>query len=588
MPTMEETAARVARETLAAKARMTRPTRPHPMSSLGRPAPARPMEAPKGRTEDRVPGRVLRTGPSRPQHPMSSLGSPRPDHSALMSCITPTSSSHSGAPATKPGVSPPGLTPWGNKRSDAPALNYTLRGDKKRGLQIASDPELLGAAMAKYQDEIRSSGDTSDAYVKTWQDFHEAVCWTKLGVAEPYSVLPLTPLKISVVGAILKASGYRATKNYLASIKRAHRLAGFAWDDQLDLAATSFTASTLRGLGPGRQSCPLPFEKLTSLPIDDLVQNPRFPVAPSFCIVLFTFYLLRELECATAEFVDMNLDREQRKARFTLSVSKSDPRALGCDRTWGCVCPDPDVPASRACPYHAAEALVDFLISRFGHRVREDGFPLFPDAAGKQVSADSMLDFIVELAVLCGEPLKSKSGQNRFGKHSWRATGAVFLGACGIEVWKITMLGRWHCSIVISYTRTAPLATVTDDFKRARSSSDSRGGNTKWSAPSQAKIRDVVAKATADLSREVQTLNEKLALVEARAIPSYVINRKTNRWHRILTSFAETGNDAVAFCGFAYARSTARCKFASCIPSSVDDENLCKSCLSDELAARVR
>ena len=48
----------------------------------------------------------------------------------------------------------------------------------------------------------RSAGDTSDDYYKTWSDLHIAH-WD--GIRRPaLPVLPLTPTKIHIIGALLK------------------------------------------------------------------------------------------------------------------------------------------------------------------------------------------------------------------------------------------------------------------------------------------------------------------------------------------------------------------------------------------------
>ena len=102
-----------------------------------------------------------------------------------------------------------------DKRKDAPPVNYAIRGDKRRGLEIARTPELLDPAIEQYRADIRSSGDTTDAFVKTWSGFHDQVRWTRLGLPEPCPVIPLTPKNIKAVGAVLKAAHYRSTKNYI-------------------------------------------------------------------------------------------------------------------------------------------------------------------------------------------------------------------------------------------------------------------------------------------------------------------------------------------------------------------------------------
>ena len=118
-------------------------------------------------------------------------------------------------------------------------------------MDIARGPRLLDEAIGTYRSEVRSAGDTSDAYIKTWSDFHGQVQWARLGIPEPCPVIPLTPSKIEVVGAVLKASHYRSTKHSLSATKRHHRANEYPWNGQLDLAYTSFVASTQRGVGLG-------------------------------------------------------------------------------------------------------------------------------------------------------------------------------------------------------------------------------------------------------------------------------------------------------------------------------------------------
>eukprot|EP00959_Pyramimonas_sp_CCMP1952_P319238 6679869-Pyramimonas_sp.AAC.1 len=62
-----------------------------------------------------------------------------------------------------------------------------------------------------------------------------------------------------------------------------------------------------------------------------------------------------------------------------LPVSTVDPRAVGCARTWACLCREgrrrPD------CPYHAAVRQIDLLKGTFGAPWPPD-CPLFPTSCG--------------------------------------------------------------------------------------------------------------------------------------------------------------------------------------------------------------
>ena len=60
-----------------------------------------------------------------------------------------------------------------------------------------------------------------------------------------------------------------------------------------------------------------------------------------------------------------------------------------------------------------------------------------------------MLAFIEAIAALLGEPLVNQKGVvRRFGKHTFRATGALYLAMMGIAVDKIQLMGRWRCGVV--------------------------------------------------------------------------------------------------------------------------------------------
>ena len=171
---------------------------------------------------------------------------------------------------------------------------------------------------------------------------------------------------------------------------------------------------------------------MTQADLDKHLTSESFPPRLGLPVVLLVFFFMREMECATAEFVDLRIDDIAMVIYMSMPVSKNDPRALGCERKWGGVCLG--APSPRTCPYHAAVELVSFLKARFGKRVYADGFPLLLGHHGEPVSAKVMLDMIIATDVLLGEPLLNKAGQNRIGKHTWRAMAAVMLGEAGVDV----------------------------------------------------------------------------------------------------------------------------------------------------------
>ena len=454
-------------------------------------------------------------------------------------------------------------------------------------MEIAKDPDLLGEAVDIFKKQARSSGDTSHFNLRTWIDFHSSVaCWPRYGLPHDCPALPLTPTKIIVVGSVFKGAGYRSTGNYLSAIKRSHIAHGHDWSPQLELAADMFKASTERGIGPGKQSCPLPWGKLTTADLRTPFTAERFPLRVDLCVVIWVFFFMRELEAATAELADMTLDTSTCKVKLVMSVSKNDPRALGCTREWGCVCEDSRRPNARTCPYHAAAGLLHEVTGRFGQESRRPGFPLFPTSSGVAASAKVMLEVILVTAALLGEPLKNTYGQNRHGNHKWRALAAVLMATLGMDTNKIRMMGRWNCSIVLHYTRDAPLADMASDFKAAR---DQRR------APNQMKemhtalknVKKAVELASAGLVAELDALRTRLTRVERRATPEYVINRRTNNLHMILTPYADAGANAVACCGFEFASPGALVRFESELPADLKWEEVCSTCLP-EVRARLK
>ena len=60
------------------------------------------------------------------------------------------------------------------QRSDQPPEYHLKRGDKRKALAVASDPELLEEAEEAYRRDWTSAGDTSNYNVLTWVELHIA------------------------------------------------------------------------------------------------------------------------------------------------------------------------------------------------------------------------------------------------------------------------------------------------------------------------------------------------------------------------------------------------------------------------------
>jgi len=97
-----------------------------------------------------------------------------------------------------------------------------------------------------------------------------------------------------------------------------------------------------------------------------------------------------ESACALARSI--HLDRTNCTQRFSLPVSKTDPQAIGCTRTWGCVCTSTVAGVRTACPYHAATALLDHHMTHFATAgALPADLPLFPGRDGGWCSRNGFL-----------------------------------------------------------------------------------------------------------------------------------------------------------------------------------------------------
>ena len=299
----------------------------------------------------------------------------------------------------------------------APPAYHKKRGNKQKALAIASDPLLREDALKHFKKDMKSAGDTSEYNMVTWHELHEA-WWAHEGASCIPPILPLTTEKIWAVGSLLKAADYRSGSNYIDAAKDRHLMAGHEWSTTLDWAYKRFNMSVSRGMGPPKQAEPLPFDALhaKTWPEEPVVKGG--PVGTGNLITLFTHWLVRDMEGALAMAKDMHINTESQTATWRLCVSKTDPKALGCERAWGYLCP-------AACPYHAALDQQRLLQGRWPEAKFED-LPLFPNAAGKTVHKDAMLALIERLAQLAGEPIFTAAGQRRYGRHSWRSAGAVY------------------------------------------------------------------------------------------------------------------------------------------------------------------
>ena len=209
-----------------------------------------------------------------------------------------------------------------------------------------------------------------------------------------------------------------------------------------------------------------------------------------------------------------------------------------------------------------------------------DSLPLFPNRRGKGVAASAMLILIELLATMIGLCVVNSEGRKRFGKHSWRSTGAVWLSLIGLDIMKIKLLARWDSEIITHYARLAPLSSIADDTKDAMRKKDSaKTGSKKRAAPISADrkhITKAIEEQAAAWGEELRRLENMIKDREVASRPArYVRNLKTKIVHRIAGSFDTMGMQAITFCHWPYIR--ARTQMLTSPPTSRSE--CCGTCM---------
>ena len=153
-----------------------------------------------------------------------------------------------------------------------------------------------------------------------------------------------------------------------------------------------------------------------------------------------------------------------------IGASKTDTQAVGCARSWGCVC---DGHWTKPCGYHSMKFQITFVRNAFGaNGLVPSGFPLFPNESGEFCTKNAVVHTIEQVALRLGLPIKDEDGSNLYGGHTLRVSAAQHLARLGIALPIIMLLARWESQAVMGYVSEAPLATITRDYKNKEASED--------------------------------------------------------------------------------------------------------------------
>ena len=209
----------------------------------------------------------------------------------------------------------------------------------------------------------------------------------------------------------------------------------------------------------------------------------------------------------------------------------------------------------------------------------EDDLPLFPDLLGNIVAAAVMVQLVEEIARRTGEDVFTPDGRRRYGKHSWRSTGAVFLSLF-LDIAKIMMLARWASAIVTHYTRLAPLKTITNDFKAAVAR---RHGGVTEPKPRMDRPVQKLTKQLEQYDRELEELRLAIKGMETSKRPvEYARNLRAGVLHKVLVAIGED-HPPKAYCGWKYSKYT----YSLQGEAPDDSDEICGDCFPRLKAMRV-
>ena len=244
-------------------------------------------------------------------------------------------------------------------------------------------------------------------------------------------VLPLLAESVRRVAALFKAAGYRSYRNYLSRARDEHLALGYEISPQLERMCRLCRKSVVRGLaGPSSQG------------------GPIFPLA---LVATSVFFLLREIEAASASWRDVVLAEDRRTVTFTLPSSKTDWSAKGCRRSWGAYAPW----ANHAFIYH--------ILLRYRAIAKDKGLcpgPLFVDSEGRGCTKGAVVETLRAAVVLTGAAIFDPVGKHLYTGHAFRITGACILSLWGLDAITIQLLGRWGSMAILSYIAEAPLTDL--------------------------------------------------------------------------------------------------------------------------------
>lgn len=452
--------------------------------------------------------------------------------------------------AGAPSASPRGLCPVHQEtpasrlaaRRDTPLVCQVVRtGSQIAALAAADDETIKDETLANYEARTLATSSVAPHAARwtTWVKMHKKWFGTGPGALP---ILPLTVESLRAVAAMLIAGGYRSCGHYVSRAKDEHTKS-CEWSAMLAREQRRANLAARRGMGPAHQSAELPLHSVVALGLGTGQLTQDGPIDFISYVVVAAFFVLREIEASLMLCSSVAINDDEQKITIELPTCKTDPGALACSRTWGCVCSGD---RTQPCAYHAACDHKAILMHRFavdGELPRDLAF--FPTATGEPVDKAAVVSSVEVVARRLGLALKSADGRNNFGGHVFRVSGARHLAAVGVDPRVIMVHARWQTNVILRYVREAPLATLTETYRRLTATpTASSSSSSSWMpvtspaprTPARIRISETTAakacKAANEATEATETLKAQLlettaALEDLRrqVLPRFVISK---------------------------------------------------------------
>ena len=366
------------------------------------------------------------------------------------------------------------VVPAVTSRADTPVVQAYTRGNKKLLFDLASNASARQRCASELEDLAYTSKaqETRESRLRLWDDLatRAQLETTQFNVTLVYTLMGL-----------LKKAGYRSAAQYLHVARQRHVSDGGIVSPRTSMACARAERAARRGRGPGKQAQPLPLARFSELPAQSEELVPGGYTNPRRAMVSAAWRLLRETELSHRRARDVRwyAVADSFEVESHLSVTKTDPTALGCFRTHRCTCNRTDDDSMDCCPCCCDIRQVEWLRAQHPDVNDEDfgDLVLYPTADGCIVSKKAAVATFEAAASILVLALRAHNGARKYTGHCMRVTGAVFLAASGVDVWRIMALGRWGSDAIKLYLRDAHATTtgsITLEAQLGRSLETSR------------------------------------------------------------------------------------------------------------------